>query len=142
MDTNMKEKFLIAQPIIHGKIVSEGGKVHEFDISNLRKSCMLASQRYKQDLKEQRAMGLIQVNSEESLKRKTKFENLKRRKTDLQNTIDNLRKSFESETLEADKEQNVQGFTKTASFLKSIIEKEKPLKILNKKMGKTIRNVC
>ena len=74
----MKEKFLIAQPIIYGKIVSEGGKVHEFDISDLRKSCMLASQRYKQDLKEQRATGLIQVNSEESLKRKTKSENLKK----------------------------------------------------------------
>ena len=35
------------------------------------------------------------VNSEKSLKRKTKceeFENLKRRKTDLQNTIENLQK--------------------------------------------------
>ena len=56
--------------------------------------------------------------------------NLKRRKTDLQNTIDNLRKSYESETLKADKEQNVQGYTKAASFLKSVIEKEETLKDL------------
>ena len=40
----MKEKSLIAQRIIHDKIVSDGGKVSEFDISSdLRKSCMLAS---------------------------------------------------------------------------------------------------
>ena len=53
---------------------------------------MLASQCYRQDLKEQREQ---KVNSEKSLKRKTKceeFENLKRRKTDLQNTIENLQK--------------------------------------------------
>ena len=53
---------------------------------------MLASQCYRQDLKEQREQ---KVNSEKSLKRKAKceeFENLKRRKTDLQNTIENLQK--------------------------------------------------
>ena len=46
----------------------------------------------------------------------------------MQNTIKNLRNSFESETLKADKEQNVDGFTKAASFLKSVLEKEKTLK--------------
>ena len=131
INTNMKEKSLIAQRIIRDKIVSEGGKVSEFGISSdLRKSCMLASQSYKQNLKEQREH---KVNSGKSLKFKTKceeLENLKRRKTDLENTIDSLHKSFESETLKADKEQNVQGFTKGASFLKSVIEKEKALKDL------------
>ena len=81
--------------------------------------------------------------------------NLKRSKTDLQNTIDNLRKSYESETLKADKEQNVQGYTKAASFLKSVIEKEETLKDLYHAqenvekelknmlpMGKSIRNIC
>ena len=53
-----------------------------------------------------------------------------RRKTDLQNPIDSLRKSFESETLKDDKEQHVQGFTKAASFLKSVIVNEKTLKDL------------
>ena len=51
------------------------------------------------NLREQREQ---KINSETSLKRKTKceeLENLKRCKTDLQNTIDNFRKSFESETL-------------------------------------------
>ena len=51
----MKEKSLTGQCIVYDKIVSKGGKVTEFDISSdLRKSCMLASQHYKQDLKEQR----------------------------------------------------------------------------------------
>ena len=129
VDSNMKEKSLIAQRIIHDKIASEGGKISEFDISpDLRKSCMLASQHYKQDLKDQREQ---KISSEKSLKRKAKsdeLENLKRRKADLQNTIKNLRNSFESETLKADKEQNVDGFTKAASFLKSVLEKEKTLK--------------
>ena len=72
VDTNMKEKTLIAQCIIHDKIVSKGSKVNEFDISSdLRKSCMLASQHYKQDLKEQREQ---KVNLEKSLMHKTKFE--------------------------------------------------------------------
>ena len=64
----------------------------------------------KQDLKEQ---GEQKVNSEKSLKHKAKCEvlkNVKRQfKTDFQNTIDDLRKSFESEPLKADKEQNVRG---------------------------------
>ena len=87
---------------------------------------MLASQRYKQDLKEQREQ---KFNSEKSLKHKQNVRNLKRRKTDLQNT-GNLRKSFESETLKADKEQNVQSYTKATSFLKFVIEKEETLKDL------------
>ena len=130
MDTNTKKKYLIAQ-CIHDKFVSEGGNVIEFDISSdLRKSCMLSSQCYKQDLKEQREQKVI---SEKSWKPKTKceeLENLKRHKTDLPNTIDNLLKSFESETLKANKEQSLQGYTKAASFLKVFIEKEKTLKYL------------
>ena len=88
---------------------------------------MLASQRYKQDLKEQREQ---KFNSEKSLKHKQNVRNLKRRKTDLQNIIGNLQKSFESETLKADKEQNVQSCTKATSFLKFVIEKEETLKDL------------
>ena len=34
VDTNMKEKTLIAQCIIHDTIVSIGSKVNEFDISS------------------------------------------------------------------------------------------------------------
>ena len=81
------------------------------------------------------------------MKHKTKceeLENLKRHETNLQNTIDNLRKSFESETLKADKEQNVQGFTKAASFLKSVIEKEKTLKDLEhaqERVEKELKNM-
>ena len=70
----MKETSLIVQRIIHDKIVSEGGKVSKFDISSdLEKNCMLASQRYRQDLKQQRKQ---KFNSEKSLKRKTECEEL------------------------------------------------------------------
>ena len=64
------------------------------------------------------------------MKHKQNVRNLKRRKTDLQNTIVNLQKSFESETFKADKEQNVQSYTKAASFLKFVVEKEETLKDL------------
>lgn len=75
------------------------------------------------------------VNSEKSLKRKTEFEelkNLKRHKTVLQNIIDNIRKSFECETLEACKEQNkiCRVLLRLLHFFKSVIEKEKTLKDL------------
>ena len=74
LDTNMKEASLTAERIIHDKTVSEGGKVSKFDISSdLEKNCMLASQRYRQDLKQQRKQ---KVNSEKSLKRKTECEEL------------------------------------------------------------------
>ena len=74
LDTNMKEASLTAERIIHDKIVIEGGKVSKFDISSdLEKNCMLASQRYRQDLKQQRKQ---KVNSEKSLKRKTECEEL------------------------------------------------------------------
>jgi len=41
----MKEKSLIAQRLIYNKIISDGTKVSEMEITpGLRKSCMLASQ--------------------------------------------------------------------------------------------------
>ena len=129
VDTNMKEKSLIAQRLIYDKIVGDGINVSSFQITvELRKSCMLANQRYKQSLEVQRKE---KINSEKSLKRKVKteeLENIKRRKTDFQKTIKGLRKSFESETLKADKEQIVNGFNKVAAILKSVLEKEKTLK--------------
>ena len=86
LDTNMKEASLTAERIIHDKIVSEGGRVSKFDISSdLEKNCMLASQRYRQDLKQQRKQ---KVNSEKSLKRKTECEELK----NLNKTLNLLRK--------------------------------------------------
>ena len=51
---------------------------------------------------------------------------MEKHKIDLQNTIVNLRNSCESETLKVDKKQ----ITTTVSFLKSVVEKEKTLKVL------------
>lgn len=58
----------------------------------------------------------------------------------LQNTNNNLQKSFESEILEARKKQNMQRFTEVFSFLNSFIEKEKNLKDLEEAQKNIERN--
>lgn len=55
MDTNMKEESLVSQRLTYDKIMSEDWKISAFQISpKLRRSCMLASQRYKQDLEKKK----------------------------------------------------------------------------------------
>ena len=55
MNTNMKEKLPVAQRLVYGKLLSEDSKCCHFVITaNLRKSCMLASKRYKDDLEKQK----------------------------------------------------------------------------------------
>ena len=84
----MKEKSLVSQRIVYDKITSDNISISSFVITlELRKSCMLVSQRYKEELKKAK---VDKVRSEQSLKRKAKceeLENVKRRKADLQTTI-------------------------------------------------------
>jgi len=93
VDTNMKENSLIAKHLIYDKIISGGTKVSEMEITpGLRKSCMLASQRYKQDLQSKKPRKSTQ---KKSLKRKRKCEELEnlKRQSDLKATfVDNLLK--------------------------------------------------
>ena len=92
-DTNMKEKYLVSQCIVYDKITSGNINICSFAItSELRKICMLASQRYKEELKKAKK---DKVRSEQSLKRKDKcedLENFKRREADLQTTINVLKR--------------------------------------------------
>lgn len=54
MDTNMKEESLVSQRLTYDKIMSEDWKISAFQISPKLRSCMLASQRYKQDLEKKK----------------------------------------------------------------------------------------
>lgn len=83
---------------------------------------MLAGQQYKQDSDEKRNE---KVRSEQSLKLKVKYENLDRKKTDLQTTINILQDSIEKETLKADKNQDLSAVSKAAALLRFAKEKEK-----------------
>ena len=131
IDTNMEEKSLVSQRLIHDKILSENVNVSTFQISSeLRKSCMLASQRYKQDLEKQKMEKIAQG---EGLKRKLKceeLENLKRKKKELETTITDMRKGVETETLKADKNQDLAAMSKAAAILRAVKEKEKTLAVL------------
>ena len=117
--------------LIHDKILSENVNVSTFQISpELRKSCMLASQRYKQDLEKQKMEKIAQG---EGLKRKLKceeLENLKRKKKELETTITDMRKGVERETLKADKNQDLAAMSKAAAILRAVKEKEKTLAVL------------
>ena len=51
MDTNVKEKSLLSQRIVYDKITSDNISARSFVItSEFQKSCMLASQCYKEEL--------------------------------------------------------------------------------------------
>ena len=81
---------------------------------------MLASQRYKEELKKAKE---DKVRSQQSLNRRSKceqLENVKRRKADLQTTINELRVSIEQETFSADKNQDLSAISKAAALLGSV----------------------
>lgn len=74
VDTNIKEKSLTSQSLIYDKIVSDYVSISFLlIIPKLRKSYMLTSQRYKQNSDKNRNEKVI---SEQSLKRKAKYEKL------------------------------------------------------------------
>ena len=51
IDGNMQEKLILLQRLIYDRLKQDECPVSEFTISgDLRKSCLLASQRYKSDL--------------------------------------------------------------------------------------------
>ena len=84
VDTNMIR-------IVYDKKTSDNISIRSFVFTpELQKICMLTSQCYKEELKKKIE---DKVRSEQSLKRKAKYEeleNVKRRKEDLQNTINAL----------------------------------------------------
>ena len=99
-------------------------------IANLRKSCMLASKHYKDDLEMQKAE---HTNMENSLKCKAmveEFKTTKRRKQETEQIVKELRKMFDTELLKVDEKQDDVAQSKGAAFLKATMQKEKVLEDL------------
>ena len=67
IDDNMQEKLIVLQRLIYDRLKQDECPVSEFTISgDLRKSCLLASQRYKSDLEK---INFDKKNADISLKR-------------------------------------------------------------------------
>ena len=96
----------------------------------MRKSCILANRRYKDDLEKQKAE---RTNMEDSLKRKAmvdELETVKRRKQETEQIVKELRKRSDTELLKADEKQDDVARSKAAAFLKAAMQKEKVLEDL------------
>ena len=94
MDINMKGKSLVSQHIVYDKITSDNISISSFAMTpEFWKSCILAIHHYKE------------------------LENIKRRKANLQTTINRLRDSVEQETLSTDKNQDLIAISKAAALL-------------------------
>ena len=115
----MKQKSLASQRIVYDKLTSDNISISSsFITPELRKSCTLVSQHYKKELKKVKG---DKVRSEQSLKCKAKreeLENVKRRKADLDTTINALRDSIEQEILSSDKNQDLSAISKAAALLR------------------------
>ena len=142
IDTNMKEKSLVAQRFIYDKLLSEDSKFYDFVITvTLRKSCMLASKCYKDDLEKQKGEG---TNVETSHKRKSmvdELETVKRKKRETEQIVKELRKSFETELLIADEKRDDVAPSEAVAFLEAAMQKEKVLEDLTIAQSKIEMNL-
>ena len=111
--------------------------MHEFVITaDLRKSCLLASGSYKDDLAKQKEN---EIQAKAGLKRKVVVEELemvKRKKQGTSDVIKELRKCCDKELLKADANDDDEAKSKAAAFLKAAIEKEAVLEDLEKAQKK------
>ena len=94
IDGNMQEKSsIVLQRLIYDLLKQEECPVNEFTISgDLRKSCLLASQRYKSDLQK---FNSDKKNADISFKQRAKLQDIevvKSKKAKLQESADVLRK--------------------------------------------------
>ena len=94
IDDNMQEKSsIVSQRLIYDLLKQEECPVNEFTISgDLRKSCLLTSQRYKSDLQK---INSDKKNANISLKQSAKLQDIevvKSKKAKLQESADVLRK--------------------------------------------------
>ena len=131
---NMQEKSFISQRLVYDSVQSRDLKLHKFVITtDLRKSCKLAHQRYKQELEDSKQQ---QKQASKDLKRKNKFDELekvKKQKLDVQNWIDSLIAGITQETLNAEASQDRSNIVKAVSFVHSLQEKQ----YTEKSRGKT-----
>ena len=129
LDDNMKELSLVSQRTVYDTLHSnQKVPLHEFSITaELRKSCRLAYQQYKL---EQAKINESNAKTDKNLKRKLKMDeidNVKKQKLILEKAISALREGIITETLAADKSQDLSNTAKAASFCRTLKEKEKTL---------------
>ena len=123
MGTNMKEN-LSSQRFIYNKILSEDSKISAFWISpELR--------RYKQDLEKQKKEQIAVTQSLTWKLKREELENLKRKKKDLETTMNYLKEEFEKETFKAEENQDLLAVSKAAAFLRAVKEKKTLAELCN-----------
>ena len=126
IDDNMQEKSIVSQRLIYDGLKQYECPVSEFTISwDLRKSCLLASQRYRSDLEK---FNSDKKNADISLKRSAKLQEIevvKSQKAKLQESVDFLRKRVEAGMINADKNQGLPALSVATAYLQDARKKGK-----------------
>ena len=126
-DCNMQEKSLTCQRVVYYALQDK--KIYEIEIDQqLRKSCQLSYQKYEAELE---LLGNEDKKTERDIKRKLKLdeiETVKKKKLNIQSSIDALKEGIFTETLAADENQDLTLTAKAASFCRTMKEKQKTLK--------------
>ena len=114
----MQEKLIVLQRLIYDRLKQDECPVSEFTISgDLRKSCLLASQRYKSDLEK---INFDKKNVDISVKRSAKLQEIevvKSKKGKLQESAHFLRKQVEGEIINADKNRDLSALSVATACL-------------------------
>ena len=118
IDDNMQWKLIVLQRLIYDRLKQDECPVSEFTISgDLRKSCLLASQRYKSDLEK---INFDKKNVDISVKRSAKLQEIevvKSKKGKLQESAHFLRKQVEGEIINADKNRDLSALSVATACL-------------------------
>ena len=114
----MQEKLIVLQRLIYDRLKQDECQVREFTIpGDLRKSCLLASQRYKSDLEK---INFDKKNVDISVKRSAKLQEIevvKSKKGKLQESAHFLRKQDEGEIINADKNRDLSALSVATACL-------------------------
>ena len=136
IDDKMQEKSIVLQRLIYDGLKQQECPVSELTISwDLRKSCLLASQRYKSDLEK---INSDKKNADISLKRSAKLQEIevvKSQKAKLQESVDFLRKRVEAGMINADKNQGFPALFCSNGVLAGCQKKRKRLCELEQPLG-------
>ena len=127
---NIQEKSIVSQRLIYDGLKQEECPVSGFIISGeLRKSCLLASQRYKSDLEK---INSDKKNADISLKRSARLQEIevvKSQKAKLQESVNFLRKQVEAGMINADKNQDLSALSLATACLQDSRKKEKTVRV-------------
>ena len=122
-------KKLICQRVVYDALQACGKEICEIEIyQELRKSYLLSYQKYKQEM-ERKADEVRKTDRD--MKRKLKMDEImtmKRQNMTIQCSIEALKEGIFTETLAADKKQDLLLTAKAASFCRSLKDNKKTMK--------------